>query len=577
MTREEGSRCHGAVTGTALPTHGFEETVGTFGLPSAAPEVVLPDVQTAIVGGGLSGLVAAYRTAARPVLLLERGTRFGGNARLESRDGLRFAGAGPCLQLPVPGSPTAALLSDLGLWGRWRDTSPDMMVMFETARLRRALPEIAGAMLRHPRALLDPAVYGLTTDLAAASVAGRALVASPKRLGDPVFDGLHAYLDRFLPGGDKHPAIPWEEGCGWTREEMEQLDAVSLHELLFDPAVRASLPPALVPQGRFGAVVEDAVETTLRVECLSSREVSGYVGLHFLVGYLRGALVTFPGGNGYIAEVLRERLERSGGCQLRSNALVRSVTRRGERWAVRFEQAGRLHEVRAASVVWAAPKFAALGVIDGLPDAQRLAIGEIEHRDYCAGAVFTRRAILRHRAGGYVIDGGATSQRPFGWCRTGGCLVANWQDPEYGRDVGVLTLLKPVAGNADQGRLARADFGALQAATHREVADILAAERLGPGLIEDVKLWRWERALVVAKVGQLRADVFRRASRPFGGIFFANQDSVGVGNLESAVRAGVDAAAGADEFVRRGAGAGELRATRPGESPRQVRGEGAAR
>lgn len=42
--------------------------------------------------------------------------------------------------------------------------------------------------------------------------------------------------------------------------------------------------------------------------------------------------------------------------------------------------------------------------------------------------------------------------------------------------------------------------------------------------------------------GQQAQGVFHQASRPFENIHFANQDSVGIGNIESAVLAGLNAA-----------------------------------
>jgi protoporphyrinogen oxidase len=502
-----------------------------------------------VIGGGLSGLSAAWRLDGRTVLLLDQNRRVGGNAGLESRDGLRFATAGTCLQLPVPGSDTAEILRDLGLWEQWRSTADDMLVLFDTKALLKSLGEISAALLRHPRALLDPSLFGLTAALARSLTKGRRFVAAPKRLGEPVFAELFAYLARFAAGTDKHPAVPWHPGSGWTREEMELFDRISLHDLLFDRRVRASLPEGLRPQASFGPLVANAVETTLRVECTSTREVSAYVGLHFLVGYLYGDLVAFPGGNGFVAERLRARLASRRHCRIEEGARAVSIARDGDRHRVVFEQAGRTRTATARAVIWAAPKHAGSGVLPPLPQAQTEAMEQIEYRDYCIANVLLRKPVLERYFGGYAIESDGRPEGPDDWCRSGCCIVANWMDPEARGEAGVLTLLKPVPGRADQGKLAAADFRSLQGSVREEVREMLLASGNAPDLVEDIRIWRWEKGLVAARIGQVADDVFGRASAPCGGIFFANQDSVGIGNLESAVGAGVRSAGQAAAYL----------------------------
>ena len=367
--------------------------------------------------------------------------------------------------------------------------------------------------------------------------------AAPKQLGDPLFAELYAYLARLCPGKGRYPAVPWNAADGWTRAEMEQFDSLSLDQILFDPDIRAGLPDDLRPPKGLGSLVRDAVITSLRVESLSIDEVSGYVGLHFLVGYLYGVLVTFPGGNGYVSNRLNEVLEQRDGFRCERGAQVVSVlSDEAGGYRVVFRRDGRTHTIKAGSVVWAAPKHAAVSAIPELPPGQREAMAEIEYGDYAIANVILKEPIWADLFGGYVIDGEGDPDAPWNWCRAGACIVANWQDTTTSHPAGVLTLLKPVARRKDQGRMAAAGFAEMQRSVHDEVSQMLSAAGASPDLITDIRIWQWPKGLVSPRRGQMKADLFLRAGAPWGGVTFANQDTYGVGNLETAIKAGLDAA-----------------------------------
>jgi spermidine dehydrogenase len=286
------------------------------------------------------------------------------------------------------------------------------------------------------------------------------------------------------------------------------------------------------------------------VECLSIKDVSAYVGLHFLVGYLYRPLVTFPGGNGHIVERIHQRLSDAGKCEFKTGSYVYSVTQTESGVKICFQNGGKRYCANADALIWAGAKYTAVPVIEGLQQPQKDAIGQIEHRDYSIAGVYLKKAVLNGYFGGYVIEGEISGKYPNSWCRSGVCLAANWIDPSYSRDLGVLTLLKPISGAADQGKLDQANFRSLQKTAYGEVRDMLIAVGASPDLIEDIKLWRWPNGLVVSKVGQMKNDVFERASQPSGAIFFANQDSVGVGNMESAIWAGSNAATQVFDYLQ---------------------------
>ncbi|MBB1225682.1 hypothetical protein EII46_30580, partial [Klebsiella pneumoniae] len=120
-----------------------------------------------------------------------------------------------------------------------------------------------------------------------------------------------------------------------------------LYTYLFEPHKLDQIPADLRPPRKFGKLVENAVSTTLRVECLDIREVSAYVGLHFLVGYLRGNLVTLPGGNGSISAGLLDYLEEQNNVRLQSRVQLQSITPGGDETVIRFSVNGAASEIRA--------------------------------------------------------------------------------------------------------------------------------------------------------------------------------------------------------------------------------------
>jgi len=527
---------------TLFPSSKFEKVQDEFGEVTDPIMTSAGNYDVIIIGGGISGLTAAWKLKDKSILLLEKSNQFGGNARLETREGLRFASAGSCLQMPKSGSETAELLSDLDIYGKWQVTDKDTLVMFDTVRLAKCLGEVVMGLVKNPLGLLDPAVYGLTGGLFYNLLTGKKYLAAAKRLGDPVFSSLFSYLNQFTHEKGKFPAIPWNENCGWTREEMELFDSISLYDLLFESDVRKKLPSKLVPKGTFGDLVKDGIATTLRVECSYIEDVSAYVGLHFLIGYLYNPLITFPGGNGFISECIRERLEILDNYTLKNNTFVNLVQNEDNEYLVNFEQKGKNFSATAKSIIWAAPKFVALDVIDNIPVRQRLSMKEISHHDYCIANVFVKKPIMKKYFGGYVLEENILGKYRNGWCRTGACLSANWKDTEYKNNLGVLTLLKPVAGIKDQGKLGEINFNELQISTLVEITDLLKTQGYSSDMIDDIKIWRWQRGLVICKIGQLKNDIFVNSSQPIGNIFFANQDSVGIGNLESGILAGFNAA-----------------------------------
>lgn len=522
-----------------FPTSDFSTPAPAMG--GLFPPPLEDEYDVVIIGGGVSGLAAASELTDRRVLVLEKSASFGGNARSGAVNQLKFPIAGVCFQEPLPNSFMLQLLKKIGLSGAYKSNEKDTLVFFDTFLLLRCLGEVVAGFLKQPAYLLKPAVWRLTGQLFLHALIGKPYVVAAKQLGDPIFADLYTFLDAFSPGGEQYPALPWTPESAWSKEHMMLLDNIPLYTYLFEPHKLEQLPPHLLPPKKLGKLVENAVSTTLRVECLDIHEVSAYVGLHFLVGYLRGNLVTLPGGNGSISNGLHDYLNVQNNVRLQSRVQLQGITPGSDETSIRLSVNGAACEVRAKQVIWAAPKTHLPTWLPTLPSEQLAAIRKIRHEDYYLANVLLKKPILERSFGGYLIEP-ENVRAPYYWSKAGTCLVANWMDSHRNAKIGVLTLLKPTTRPERQGRTAQNEFPALQQQTYVEIAKVLGNMGIDADIIEDIQIWFWPAGLVTSIAGQQAQGVFHQASRPFENIHFANQDSVGIGNIESAVLAGLHAA-----------------------------------
>jgi oxygen-dependent protoporphyrinogen oxidase len=166
----------------------------------------------AIIGGGISGLSAAFALHKRqvPYLLLEAGRSLGGVIRTETRDGFLLEGGPDSMLAQKPEG--LALCRELGLGERLVPTNPDLKSVYILHR-RRLHPLPEGMMLAVPTKVLPFAKSGLFSwpgklrmglDLVIPGGNGRGdeSIASflrrrfgqeaVDRLGEPLLAGIHA-------------------------------------------------------------------------------------------------------------------------------------------------------------------------------------------------------------------------------------------------------------------------------------------------------------------------------------------------------------------------------------------------
>jgi len=168
--------------------------------------------KVAIIGGGISGLSAAYALHKRqvPYLLLEAGPSLGGVIRTETRDGFLLEGGPDSMIAQIPEG--VALCRELGLAERLVPANPGLQAVYVLHR-RKLHPLPEGMMLAVPTKILPFAKSGLFSwpgklrmglDLVIPGWNGRGdeSIASflrrrfgqeaVERLGEPLLAGIHA-------------------------------------------------------------------------------------------------------------------------------------------------------------------------------------------------------------------------------------------------------------------------------------------------------------------------------------------------------------------------------------------------
>lgn len=294
-----------------------------------------------VVGGGLSGLAAAYRLRDEDLLLLEKEPRVGGNALRSSWNGIDYS--------------TGATL-----------------IVGRHAHLRLLCEEVG----------LEP------VRLTGRDVRTRTYFLEGRRLQD---------LDAEF--GRRHPHAV--ESLGRFRREMlaldvaahrDELDRVTFAELLrpYHPAVRRW---------------HDMMVDWLCCDSATTSGLGGaLMAKHWLGAGFKALLsprvtddevVSFPGGLGFVSERLAARVEEAGRDRVRTGATVHRIEDTGSGWVeVSYLADGHAVTVRARTVIVAAPKLIARHVVRGLPAGQRDAMARLRYTPYLVVALCFRRRFV---------------------------------------------------------------------------------------------------------------------------------------------------------------------------------------
>ena len=292
-------------------------------------------VEVAVIGGGPSGLIAAYRLGNRDVVLLEKESIVGGNARIDSWNGIPYAAGA----ISTAGnSPCMKLFAELGL-------QPQV--------IRRAGTK-------------------------------RSYIVNGKLYTDIWRDGLE----------DLH-AAPTRRRVMESRQQLLDLD-LSARKIELDRVTLASL---LEPYGAdvigwyndllawFGGTCEDysGYAGTL----LARSQMGHNLSLLYPERAEPEVNYTFPGGLAIAALALARKIEESGPQRVITGAVVYRVAHDGDDVEVSYLHGGVPNTIRTSVAIVATPKFIARHIVADLPAGQKAAMARFRYVPFLVGGVCT--------------------------------------------------------------------------------------------------------------------------------------------------------------------------------------------
>lgn len=424
------------------------------GLPAPSTNVDL-----VVIGGGMAGLIAAYRAPQKNILVLEQDPRFGGNSKGETYKSASgsthsFSQGAAYICKPEAGDAGDTLLKELGLQnsGRVEVGAPYLLgeLLQEDVWAGKAKPSALRDLKRVEAKLREI----FETDFPDIPLSGDATLDSKTRALD---------------------AITFET---WLKKEFGELDPFVLEYL------------QMYSWSSFDASIS---------------ELSAAQALNFVAGEVDGVFA-LPGGNAAITQKLYAALiQRHGVDAIRSNSFVLDVKVLKDRVRVSTFENGKITTIDAKQAIFAAPKFLARTMFDEVPEALARSFGQISYRSYLVANVslnaanFTPPHYDIFRMEGTAAEAPSAmkpSPRPYT-----DAVMADWAK---GGSVSnpVITIYRPLpADGARQFLFADTAFEKHKSYVKDGLAPLLKSLGLNENSIEGIRMSRWGHAVPLARRG----------------------------------------------------------------------------
>ena len=462
----------------------------------------------AIVGGGISGLAAAWklrRSGVERIVLLDLEDQLGGTSRSGQWGDRVFPWGAHYINIPPAEADCIhEILQDIGVIDGYDAANKPLVA--------------AGAMLRWPHERLfyrGRWVAGLDPFVGASGREREALL----RFEDAMLGwALHRGRD-----GRRAFAMPLRYSTADVR--VRRLDQISMAQYLRE-------------EGWHDERLRWLVDYACRDDYGSTAaQVSAWAGIHYYAcrfydyrieeAYPAHTL-TWPEGNGHLVAKLANRLGKN---EIKRQSLVARLAE--ERSQVRLGYidlaTGGKRQLTARAVVYAGKLHTAPYAIAGLPDAQAKAMAAIEYSPWLVAAIFLKEPLAAQQT---TWDNVLYDSPSLGY------VVADHQQGGGGR---VLMYYWPFVDQLEDARhtLLTQDHSFW---TEQIMADLRRVHPELDDLVERIDLYRWGHGMMRPNPGSLWGPTAGWRQQPMERIFFASCDASGLPLCEEAIFSGILAA-----------------------------------
>ena len=434
-------------------------------------------VPLVIVGGGMSGIISAYLLRDLNPIVLESGSRFGGNSRGESWNGIDYSIGAAYFMEQESGSPLFTLFKEAGIHEICRTKQEEDPVLLQGKIFRNFWK-------------------------------GETSPDTSKQ-----FLLLASHFEQMLRGknGLSLPEMPSDNIE--ARKNVNLLDSLSFQEYL-EKIVGAKLHPHIQ------TFLEHYCWSTLGAEI---HELSAAAALNEFVSEF-GLSYIAPGGNAAVAEKFLRHLKQDK--SLRPSSIVFDVKVEADGVIVSYEDSNKnIQCIHAKAAIMACPKFVVKKVLQNIEPERLAAIEKLKYTAYLVGNVLLKSPIQEKFYDMYLLENGKLPLENGRKFRVTDVVNACFSRSS---DHSVLTLYRSLPFQGGRSEIyAENSFEKYRLEFLAQIEqEILPALGKNMADMADFRLTRWGHPMPVATKGLYRDGVIDQIRKPFQKrVFFVEQDN----------------------------------------------------
>lgn len=466
----------------------------TWEIPAASGQVY----DCVIIGGGISGLCAAYqlkKRGAKSILVLEKEDPIGGFARKDGPAASPWGQASAYTVYPYNDN-LIEIYTDLGIiTGMDADGYPILDEKF-------VINEPTNNSFIKGKWYADPWNEGIDKLPYDAALK----------------DSLTKFRDKMIEwyeytGADDKFGFDTPSDASTTDANVRALDDISFSDYIaqekWSPEVAEFYRPYC--RSAFGADPED---------------LSAWAAINFFGSEFQPAM-SQPGGNAHLALKFAELV---GAANIKTSCFVIQAKNEGDEVHVSYVQDDKVTTLKASSVIYAGPRYLARYVLPDLVTANRDEAKEFKYTPYIVANVHVKKTPAGLGYDNWIQDVDTMFAD---------IVLADWaglDDPAKASldRANTLSCYCPLIGDNRRAELLATKFEVYE----KQVLDDL--EKVFPGIGEDVTgvdIYRWGHAMLASGPGFIFGKARTDAQKPEGRIFFANHDVDGLPAFENATAA----------------------------------------